>query len=621
MYNTGQESPIGNVFKAIFWFVQITDLHISDNTAPSRITDLKNFCSVTLPLIRPELVLATGDLTNARSKDGLSGGQRIEEWIAYRRIIRDSGILDFTEWLDVRGNHDTFNVVRNNNTIDYFNYYSIQGPKHPQGYSFQLQKPYGKYTFCTLEITPDYGINYPINFFGEINKKFEQRIRELGKVSEGSNHTFWFGHYPTPTIISKHFDLRGYFRSHASAYFCGHMHTVHGLLPHLYAVQPQGYLELELGDWRDNRYYRVVAVDHDLVSFTDVQARFDKESKQWPIILITNPKDARYLLPDREPTYRIAKSTHIRILTWSTSAIRSVIVFIDDQFQGRAVECKAEENKKTPLYTLGWNATEWSDGKLHQIQVTVIDADGNKRTVKQPFMVDGSPSWNRWSVQALIMRTNLTRDAQIAFYIIWSLLVLLLLLPRILSGSTFLTITCNTCFSRGVYKLAKSDGTFWPMLLFLIYMICGPTFMGYLSGGRFGAVFSFGICIGNRLILDTFTYLFEFYQFLILFVGGLCFQFCYAGRRSRVPAQPPMKKNSTCSSDTLSMNEIPGCIFSIVVGTSTALIHWRLYAILQFFFNLFAIAVPYGLLAFILAPGRWLPIYVIWNNACYLCSS
>lgn len=52
--------------------------------------------------------------------------------------------------------------------------------------------------------------------------------------------------------------------------------------------------------------YRVLAFDHDLLSFMDLKFQ------QWPAVLITNPKEAQYLHPGVEPLGRIQSSTHIR---------------------------------------------------------------------------------------------------------------------------------------------------------------------------------------------------------------------------------------------------------------------------------------------------------------------
>ena len=50
----------------------------------------------------------------------------------------------------------------------------------------------------------------------------------------------------------------------------------------------------------------MLVVDHDLVSFSDVTYG------KWPVVVITNPKDAHYGIRAHEPLTRIRKSTHIR---------------------------------------------------------------------------------------------------------------------------------------------------------------------------------------------------------------------------------------------------------------------------------------------------------------------
>lgn len=61
-----------------------------------------------------------------------------------------------------------------------------------------------------------------------------------------------------------------------------------------------------LTEQMSTRRFRVVALDHDLLSFSDLHF------EQWPAVLITNPKDAQYLHPGVEPLGRIHRSTHIR---------------------------------------------------------------------------------------------------------------------------------------------------------------------------------------------------------------------------------------------------------------------------------------------------------------------
>lgn len=55
--------------------------------------------------INPHIVLATGDLTDAKTKDNLGSSQVRTEWLYYHNIIKESGVTDNAPWLDIRGNH------------------------------------------------------------------------------------------------------------------------------------------------------------------------------------------------------------------------------------------------------------------------------------------------------------------------------------------------------------------------------------------------------------------------------------------------------------------------------------------------------------------------------------
>ena len=124
----------------------------------------------------------------------------------------------------------------------------------------------------------------------------------------------------------------------------------------MYSSQPSGILELEVGDFKDNRIFRVAAVDHGLFSFTDVKLG------QWPIILITNPKPALFSMPNFEPLRRIHKSTYIRVLVFSKSKISSVQFKIDD---GNLITM---EHVSGPLYVKQWDSSLYTRG-LHWIHV------------------------------------------------------------------------------------------------------------------------------------------------------------------------------------------------------------------------------------------------------------
>lgn len=44
-----------------------------------------------------------GDLTDGKYDDGVRTNQFEEEWIDYRKALQDSGVVDKTLWLDMRG--------------------------------------------------------------------------------------------------------------------------------------------------------------------------------------------------------------------------------------------------------------------------------------------------------------------------------------------------------------------------------------------------------------------------------------------------------------------------------------------------------------------------------------
>lgn len=67
-----------------------------------------------------------------------------------------------------------------------------------------------------------------------------------------------FGHFPTSCILTTNVggirQLIGKF-DESLVYVCGHLHQLGGLVKNMYTLQQAGFLELELGDWKDNRMY------------------------------------------------------------------------------------------------------------------------------------------------------------------------------------------------------------------------------------------------------------------------------------------------------------------------------------------------------------------------------
>lgn len=67
--------------------------------------DLERFCTDTISIISPSLVLVTGDITHAKFPDNLFSQQFEEEWHSYQGVLKKCRVREKLPWLDLRGNH------------------------------------------------------------------------------------------------------------------------------------------------------------------------------------------------------------------------------------------------------------------------------------------------------------------------------------------------------------------------------------------------------------------------------------------------------------------------------------------------------------------------------------
>ena len=90
---TADDDPslvLGDDDKHLLWFVQLSDIHVSKFWDAGRQKDLSRFCRDWLPVIRPKVVLVTGDLTDAKQNDYVGSEQYVEEWKEYYKAVADS---------------------------------------------------------------------------------------------------------------------------------------------------------------------------------------------------------------------------------------------------------------------------------------------------------------------------------------------------------------------------------------------------------------------------------------------------------------------------------------------------------------------------------------------------
>lgn len=586
---TEKYQNIGDQSTNLIWFVQISDIHISVFRDPSRIIQFKDFCYRTLDTIKPIVVLASGDLTDAKSKDRVGSTQIETEWQYYHDILKEAQIEEKTLWLDIRGNHDSFNVAGQNSKQNYFRNYSIQGKTHPRSYMYQIVKDNVTYSFVAVDACLDPGPKRPFNFVGILD---EPEIAQINKMREkldssDNDYSIWFGHFPTSCILSYGEetirDIIGKDKN-GLAYLCGHLHKLGGLVPNMYTLQDNGFLELELGDWKDNRMYRVLAIDHGVLSFTDV------EHNDWPVILVTNPKHALFVNPLRENLESIRNSRFIRILAFSLSRITSVKVKINSE------DWKFCHHVDGPLYVAPWNPNLYPEG-LHDIEVLVKDLDGRSKTIKHSFALDGT----RLTFNAM-PKFLLTISANILFRVMFIASVLFSVIPLIFLRYLHkmvevgkvpkprLNQSCFKIWLRKLWVLSTIDRMFWPMVIYPIYLCIGPWSIGYVIEEHIGVIFAWGIYVRGTFLPGSFTYAYGFIQ-IIMFQIPLTFILANGvDQRFQNQVLKPKKKKSKLAAMTLHTPFVLLILFQLEM----AYLFW----------------LAYGTLAFILGPLRTWSVFL-----------
>ncbi|CAF4158500.1 unnamed protein product [Rotaria sp. Silwood2] len=499
--DVSSDEYLGSTGKHLFYFVHVTDIHITHFGHTNRTEQFEQFCNqIIKSLIKPQVTVISGDLAHNRDP-GFASDQYEQEWIIYKDILNRTNVTQYTAWLDMRGNHDAFMDPDPQSNKSFYRIYSHQGVSHKGSYQYTLTtNDNDTYSFVGIDMCPRPGAGRPFNFLGHISKEEMTNIKNLSEQTQNSNTTIFFGHYPLSFTYSKGLEK---LMRHGIVYLNGHLHSG---IKHLYARHSDGLLELELGDWKDNRRFRIVTIDSGILSFEDV--RFDQ-----PIYtVISNPKAAKFKTP-REPLYRLSQSTHIRIVIFSKWSIVDVSVSIDSKFTGTALQSIDNNN----LYVLPWNASFYNDGHLHTLSIEVKDNQNNKMTTENEFSLTTTTI------------TAFTRSKFILFIhwptfgivsIIMCLCVYIIVLTFFRYRAKRMTQCCGVCF------------TLWNTIRLRMVLLCSvDLFYNALVGlalyhfidGYFGAVFLWGTIIrGIYLPPDMQTYMGTIQLILFLFPFTLC---------------------------------------------------------------------------------------------------
>ncbi|KAJ7413493.1 transmembrane protein 62 isoform X1 [Willisornis vidua] len=324
--------------------------------------------------------------------------------------------------------------------------------------------------------------------------------------------------------------------------------------------------------------YRILAFDHDLLSFADLNF------EEWPVVLITNPKSFLYSSSAHEPLVKILYSTHIRILAFSPSVIVSVKVYIDRVHLGNAHQVSG------PLYVLRWNPQNYSEG-FHHINVTVQDASGRIGTRSHIFAMEENLSRRFDFWPSVILLTDHYVLARVLFGLIVLIQITLLLVfryvqkPALKEKPGLLTLT-----SYSLHVFSKTNTFYYSVLVLNLYTILGPWFVGELIDGQWGACFSFGVFVGGSFLQGSVTFVVGILQILFFnlpLMAYLCW--CLFLR---------CRGHSFCSHIRHS-HRLMAVLIHLAMGL---LLAWQLY-------SCYFLQRTYGTVAFFLSPMRtWLVV-------------
>ncbi|GAA5817187.1 hypothetical protein MFLAVUS_010729 [Mucor flavus] len=429
----------------IFYFLHVTDIHLSRYRPKGHTLHFLHFIQSIIPVVKPKFVVVTGDLTDAKDKKRVTSQQYIDEWDTYQQAIAEKVHVD---WYDIRGNHDCFDLPSWQSRVNYYRTHGKSAGLVEQGkgvYSWQVNQPMGDYQFVAIDACPKRGPSRPLNFFGYLTSKTMDQL-EKALTYKPFNHTFVFSHYPTSTMVFGVSNKGRTFRDLASHYSLGDV---------LKSYDPvTKSLELELGDMKEHGLYRVVAVDHDLISFVDIQLPMKQIAKKGPVnalglvypmhsnksiiwpemihpspsILITNPKDARFSIPTKEPLWRIRQSTHIRFLVFSESDAQDLSIEVSIDGKVHAEQAVFVGDTINPLWAAAWDASLYEDRKPHKLSVKVTTKEGVAGTSSSVFRVDTNRAKIKGGSGEFIIKSKMsTVLICISLFTITSMLCLLLI--------------------------------------------------------------------------------------------------------------------------------------------------------------------------------------------------
>ncbi len=264
----------------IFWFIQISDTHVSTFFNQTYGDKLYRVATEIADTVDPWFIVTTGDLTDSTDGVVYGTGPHVEEWQEYRGYLEQAGLTpDF--YFDLAGNHDAYG----DGELNYYLAYSYSGVTYrtTQPY-WALDMPYGRYRFAAAADSANDGQQWWWDnaiFTDWELLELEENLQALGS----SEMTMIFSHHDYLDVDNNEAFSDLLIREGATFYAHGHEHD-RGI--RLGSDDVIRFRIDSLGQGSDNNL-AVYALDNHCLSQTVVNAE-----QPWPLAVITAPAPAQF---------------------------------------------------------------------------------------------------------------------------------------------------------------------------------------------------------------------------------------------------------------------------------------------------------------------------------------
>ena len=379
-----QPATYGADGSRLFWFVQISDTHVSTFFNNNYGDRLSWALTEGVAVVEPWFVVATGDLSDSTDGVVYGTGPHFSEWTEYRFIVQTSGLAtDF--YFDLPGNHDAYG----DGDLNFYRMYSWSAPAYGTTQPhWALVFSHGVYHFLGAATPSNDGLQWPFDNTAITDGELAEVQAHLDLVPEATFNLL-MGHHPLSEVDGWQALVALMHDRGASHWLCGHKHD-------LWTQVGGGVVQHRINSLgqKDKENFGIYTIDGNMLVRSVVGT-----DDPWPAIAVSAPATAGYggetSLDRRKqpwdeddwvedpyavPVPRQCAQAPVRVLVFDPVAVTSVRLRID----GGPWSDLSPRIAQAHQWRGSFDATGLPLG-LHLLEVRAVASQ--ERTVAVPFRV------------------------------------------------------------------------------------------------------------------------------------------------------------------------------------------------------------------------------------------